>query len=69
MILTFLIIAKYNIINSIVKEGLILAKLANKLILPLLSYKDNNNNLLSLYYNSNNTIKIITNRKLSTRVI
>jgi hypothetical protein len=52
-----------------VKEGLVLAKLANKLTLvPLLS-EDDFNNLLPLHCDLDNAIKIVTNSKLSTKVI
>lgn len=48
---------------------LILTKLANKLTLAPLLSKDNFNNLLPLYYDLDNAIKIVTNSILSTKVV
>jgi hypothetical protein len=54
--------------SSAVKDGLILAKLANELTLAPLLSEDDFNNLLPLHYDSDNAIKIVTNSKLSTKV-
>jgi hypothetical protein len=62
-------IAKYYAISSVVKDGLALTKLANKLTLAPLLSEDYFNNLLPLHCDSDNAIKIVTNGKLSTKVV
>jgi hypothetical protein len=62
-------IAEYYTMSSTVKDSLALAKLANKLTLAPLLSEDDFNNLLPLYCDSDNAIKIVTNSKLSTKVV
>jgi hypothetical protein len=62
--------AEYCAISTIIKEGIILAKLAADLTLSSLWNEDNPDTIpLLLYCDSDNAIRIVTNSKLSTKVL